>query len=131
MSAERHLILQEMVLRPSGEWVPEGQGWMIARVAEGSGYWMQEGSTRALNTGDGLVLASNDGGRLRASQLGPLKLQFFTVQPQFLSGLLTVSEWHRLEIIPGHIASHILPFTANEPIGQKFSHIASQTGAAV
>jgi len=127
MSAERHLILQEMVLRPSGEWVPEGQGWMIARVAEGSGYWMQEGSTRALNTGDGLVLASNDGGRLRASQLGPLKLQFFTVQPQFLSGLLTVSEWHRLEIIPGHIASHILPFTANEPIGQKFSHIASQT----
>ncbi len=127
MSVERHLILQEMVLRPSGEWVPGGQGWMIARVAEGNGYWMQGGNTRALNAGDGLVLASNGDGRLRSSQLGPLKLQFFTVQPQFLNGLLTVSEWHQLENTPGHTASHILPFTANEPIGQKFSHIANQT----
>jgi len=127
MSVERHLILQEMVLRPSGEWVPDGPGWMIVRVAEGSGYWMQGGNTRALNSGDGIVLASNDDGRLRASQLGPLKLHFFTVQPQFLNGLLTVSEWHQLENIPGHAASHTLPFTANEPIGQKFSHISNQT----
>jgi AraC-like DNA-binding protein len=172
MSAERHLILQEIILRPSGEWAPGGRAWTIVRVAEGGGYWlparshngiqpgglparienglqrgaMQEGGTRALNTGDGLVLApcnngagpsgragdryctglaSNGVGRLRASQLGPLKLEWFTVQPQFLNGLLTVAEWHQLEM--SHSAPHVVHFTANEPIGQKFTHIANQT----
>ena len=170
MSVERHLILQEVILRPSGEWSPGGPGWMIVRVAEGSGYWMQGGlparnekgiqpggNARALNAGDGLVLApwssasggaaKRDGvahpavlpkvvgitpqgespGLLRASQLGPLKLQFFTVQPQFLNGLLTVAEWHQLEITPGHSTPRVLPFTQTEPIGQKFLHIANQT----
>ena len=138
MPVERHLILQELVLRPSGEWASGSQGWTIARVAEGSGYWMQGGlparsengiqaggNARALNPGDGLVLAFNGGGQLRASQLGPLKLEWFTVQPQFLNGLLTVAEWHQLET--GRSAPFILHFTANEPIGQKFAHIAHQT----
>jgi AraC-like DNA-binding protein len=148
MSVERHLILQEVILRPSGEWAPEGRGWTIARVAEGGGYWMREalpargengiqpgGNARALNTGDGLVLAcgacrvSCDGktsspGLLRASQLGPLKLHYFTVQPQFLNGLLTVSEWHQLEAVA---EGAVLNFTSVEPIGQKFAHIANQT----
>jgi hemolysin activation/secretion protein/AraC-like DNA-binding protein len=127
MSVERHLILQETILRPSGEWTPRGPGWTIARVAEGSGYWMQGGNARALNAGDGLMLAFNSGGQLRASQLGSLKLHFFTVQPQFLNGLLTVSEWHRLEIAP---AANVPPasfFAANEPVGQKFAHIANQS----
>jgi hemolysin activation/secretion protein/AraC-like DNA-binding protein len=88
---------------------------------------MQGGNARTLNAGDGLVLASNGAGRLRVSQLGQLKLEWFTVQPQFLNGLLTVTEWHQLEIVPSHSASHVLHFTANEPIGQKFAHIANQT----
>jgi len=146
MSVERHLILQELVLRPSGEWAPEGRSWTIARVAEGGGYWMQGGNARALNPGDGLVLAPwskpntlpmlakqtcstglaiNDGGQLRASQLGTLKLEWFTVQPQFLNGLLTVAEWHQLEMV--RATPFFLHFTANEPTGQKFAHIANQT----
>ncbi len=127
MSIERHLILQEIILRPSGEWSPEGHCWTIARVAEGNGYWMQGGSARALNPGDGLVFAFNDGGKLRASQLGQLKLELFTVQPQFLNGLLTVAEWRQLEMVPSHAGLHVLPFAAGEPIGQKFAHIANQT----
>jgi AraC-like DNA-binding protein len=129
MSVERHLILQELILRPSGEWMPRGQGWTMARVAEGSGYWMQGGNARALNPGDGLVLApqTGGGGRLLASQLGPLKLEWFTVQPQFLNGLLTVAEWHQFEILSSHSPAHGRPFTAHEPIGQKFAHIANQT----
>ena len=129
MSAERHLIIQELILRPSGEWTPGGQIWTIARVAEGNGYWMQGGNARPLNPGDGLVLAPQAGGegRLRASQLGSLKLEFFTVQPQYLNGLLTVAEWHQLEMVPGQSASPVLLFTAHEPIGQKFAHIANQT----
>ncbi len=116
-------------MRPSGEWAPGGECWTIARVAEGSGYWMQGGNTRALEAGDGLMLASNADGRLRASQLGPLKLEWFTVQPQYLNGLLTVAEWNQLEIVPGRSAppGGVLLFKAGEPTGQKFAHIANQT----
>jgi AraC-like DNA-binding protein len=127
MSVERHLVLQEMILRPSGEWAPRGHGWTVARVAEGSGYWMQGGNARALNAGDGLMLGFNGAGLLRASQLGSLKLQFFTVQPQFLNGLLTVAEWHRLEIAPAATAPPAALFTAHEPVGQKFAHLANQS----
>lgn len=127
MTVERHLILQELILRPSGEWVPKETSWTMARVAGGGGYWMQGGNARALNEGDGLALASSSGGRLRASQLGPLKVEWFTVQPQFLNGLLTVAEWHQLEMTPDRGAPRVLHFRANEPVGQKFAHIANQT----
>ncbi len=127
MAVGRHLILQELILRPSGEWSPAAAAWTMARVAEGSGYWLEGGNARALNPGDGLALASNSGGRLRASQLGPLKLEWFTVQPQFLNGLLTVAEWHQFEMVSGHAEWRVLPFTAAEPLGQKFAHLAHQT----
>lgn len=127
MSLERHLILQEIVLRPSGEWEPGGPGWTIARVAEGNGYWLEGGNARALNTGDGVVLASGNPGRLRASQLGNLKWEYFTVRPQFLNGLLTVAEWHQLEFAPGPAGARTVHFGAHEPVGQKFAHLANQT----
>jgi hemolysin activation/secretion protein/AraC-like DNA-binding protein len=126
MSAERHLNLQELILRPCGEWIPRCNGWVVARVAEGTGYWMQPGTARELNAGDGFVAVFGGNAQVRASQLGPLKLQFFTVQPQFLNGLLTVAEWHQLEVAPDNSAPRVLFFSAGEPAGQKFAHIAGQ-----
>jgi len=124
---EKHLVFQENVLRPSEEWSSRGTGWVVARVAEGTGYWMQNGVARELSAGGGVVLAFNNTGRLRASRLGNLKLEFFSVRLQFLNGLLTVAEWHQLEIIPSHSDGQFLCFTATEPVGQKFAHIANQT----
>ncbi len=59
MAIERHLILQELTLRPSGEWTPQFRGWLVARVAEGSGYWLHDGPARELNAGDGFVMSGN------------------------------------------------------------------------
>ena len=99
----------------------------MARVAEGTGYWLQPGAdTRQLMAGDGLMVLRNTSGVVRASQLGPLKLQFFTVQPQYLNGLLTVTEWHQLEIAPKTLPSPVSFFTAHEPIGQKFTRLVEQ-----
>jgi hemolysin activation/secretion protein/AraC-like DNA-binding protein len=133
MSVERHLILQEVVLRPSGEWSPRCKGWVIARVAEGAGYLMQNGHSvagnqaRELNVGDGLVAAFNANVLVRASQLGELKLQFFTVLPQYLNGLLTPVESRRLETIAATSdAGGILMFKSSEPLGQRFSRIVQQ-----
>ncbi len=128
MTVERHLILQELTLPPSAEWIPRNQGWLVARVAEGTGYWLQHGAeTRQLAAGDGLMVLRNTNGVVRASQLGPLKLQFFMVQPQFLNGLLTVTEWHQLEVAPGNASSPVTLFTADEPLGQKFTRLTEQS----
>ena len=113
---ERHLILQECTLHPSGEWAPQYRGWIVARVAEGVGYWLHGGNARELNVGDGFVIRFSANMLLRSSQLGPLKLQFFTVQPQYLNGLLTVAEWHQLEVAPNNPSPHALIFSASEPI---------------
>lgn len=128
MTVERHLILQEMTLRPSGEWTPQYRGWIVARVAEGVGYWLHGGNARELNVGDGFVVGSNSNMRLRASQLGSLRLQFFSVQPQYLNGVLTVTEWHQLETASGRLAPYVSVFTATEPVAQKFARIAEHPG---
>ena len=124
---ERHLILQELTLPSSAEWLPSCSGWLITRVAEGTGYWLQHKAVhRQLNPGDGLIVLHHANGVVRASQLGLLKLHLFTVQPQYLNGLLTVAEWHQLEVAPNHSWSPVSVFTAGEPIGQKFTRLTDQ-----
>ncbi|HLX94276.1 MAG TPA: helix-turn-helix transcriptional regulator [Verrucomicrobiae bacterium] len=128
MIVERHLIMQELTLPSSTEWLPRCHGWLMARVAAGTGYWLQHGiEPRQLAAGDGLIATRNVSGVIRASQLGPLKLQFFTVQLQYLNGVLTVAEWQRLEVAPDQPAPSVSIFTVAEPIGQKFMRLADQT----
>jgi AraC-like DNA-binding protein len=128
MIVERHLILQELTLPPSTEWLPRCNGWLVMRVAGGAGYWLQHGvEPRQLTVGDGLIATRNVNGVIRASQLGPLKLQFFTVQLQYLNGVLTVAEWQQLEINPNSPAPPVSMFTAGEPVGQRFMRLADQT----
>jgi hemolysin activation/secretion protein/AraC-like DNA-binding protein len=128
VTIERHLLLQELTLRPSGEWTPRHYEWFMVRVAEGVGYWLQAGvAARQLSAGDCLIATGNSDGVLRASQLDPLKLQFFSVQPQYLNGLLTVAEWHQLEVAPNSLSAHVSIFTAGEPLAQRFTRLAEQT----
>lgn len=100
----------------------------MVRVAEGVGYWLQAGvAVHQLSAGDCLIATGNSNGVLRASQLGLLKLQFFSIQPQYLNGLLTVAEWHQLEVAPNNLSSHVSIFTAGEPLAQRFTRLAEQT----
>ena len=124
MAVDRHLILQELTLRPSGEWTPQLRGWLAVRVAEGGGYWLHDGAARELNVGDGFIVGANARVLIRASQLGLLKLQFFTVVPQYLNGLLSVAEWHQLEAASANPVMPVFFFSASEPVAQKFTRIA-------
>lgn len=100
----------------------------MVRVAEGTGYWLPQGAVhRQLNPGDGLIVVRNADGIIRASWLGPLRLQFFTVQLQYLNGILTVAEWQQLEVAPNNPDLPVSLFTAGEPIGQKFMRLADQS----
>ena len=124
MSVKLHLILQELVIGSSREWVPGCQGWIVLRVADGAGYWLKPGTAGELNIGDGLVLGFDDKTQLRASVLCPLKLQFFIVYPQYL-GLLTVEEWH--EFNTKNPSPYFLFFRSNESTGQEFTRLVEQS----
>jgi|HubBroStandDraft_5_1064220.scaffolds.fasta_scaffold233373_1 AraC-like DNA-binding protein len=126
MIVEQHLILQELTWQPSAEELPVFHGWLVARVVEGLGYWLQHDVPASqLAAGDGFIATSGTEGRLRASQLDPLKLQFFTVHPQHLDGVLTVAEWRQIEIVLGTVAAPVLFFKSADSIGQKFARLAS------
>src|ERR1044071_1867573 len=97
MAVERHLLLQELTLHPSGECVLSTQGWTVARIADGIGYSLHNGKAGELKVGDAIVATGGSNFIFRASSLGPLKLEYFLVHPQFLNDLLTVAESHQLE----------------------------------
>lgn len=113
-------------MRPSGEWKPEARGWTVVRVVEGAGYCLQGAGARELNPGDTLISAPAASIVIRASQLGILKLEFYLVLPQYLNGLLTVTEWRQLEDASKEAAPQVLHFPANEPAAQKFTRICGQ-----
>jgi len=92
-------------------------------MAEGSGYWLHDGTGHELNVGDGFVAGGNACGLLRSSRLGPLKLQFFGVQPQYLNGLMSVAEWQHLEVVSVSPLKRVFIFSATEPVAQKFLQI--------
>jgi AraC-like DNA-binding protein len=123
MSIERHLIIHEVTIRPCGEWSPPALSWIVVRIAEGIGYWLQAGSARELKIGDGFVATDASRLALRASQLNPMKLEFFCVQPQFLNGLITVTEGHKLELAGKSLAARAIFFGAADPVGKKFSRL--------
>lgn len=113
-------------MQPSAEWTPHCNGWIVARTAEGVGYWLNHHSpTVELTPGDGFITYDNRDGIIRVSQLGPLKLQLFSVLPQHLVGLLTVSEMRLIQDGTGRILTNNLFFKSTDLLGQKFTRLAN------
>jgi AraC-like DNA-binding protein len=127
MLIERPLILRELTVPAAGEWTPQCGEWMVVGAAAGAGYALLAGNARELNDGDGFMIPASTKMLIRASQLGPLRVQFFEVQPQFLNGLLTVTECHQLKIL-SHNPTCAIFFKAGDPAGKKFARLAVKAG---
>ena len=127
MFADQNLVLQEKELLPSAEWTPRCQGWLGLRIAAGQGYWLPTGAAvRPLAFGDVLFLGGNLNGTFRASQLGPLKFHFFTVQPQLLIGILTLNEGHLLDDAAKKPDAPVLAFSPADTVGELFAGLVAQ-----
>jgi AraC-like DNA-binding protein len=122
------LFIQQLSLAPSGEWTPQCHGWILVRVTEGLGYCIQRGNACELNIGDGFMSPSSAKMLVRASQLGPLHLQFVRIDPDLFAGLLTVAEWLKLAALQRR-SPGLSFFKAGEMTGQKFARLAEQSGA--
>ncbi|HUZ07029.1 MAG TPA: helix-turn-helix transcriptional regulator [Candidatus Paceibacterota bacterium] len=116
------LIIKDLTVPPAGEWSPQGSGWTVVRVAEGSGYCLRQKSASALQSGDGLMAPHHAGITVRASQLGSLRLHYFQVQPELLNGLLTLEECQQFKTLATR-SGRIHFFRADELIGQQLSRL--------
>ena len=97
MKFQRQLVIDEVTLPPSAEWMDTSPGWWFIRVSQGAAYWLGTTGPKNLGPGDVIVIAPRAEGSLRASQLGEVKLHYFHFCPELLSGLLTLTERHWLE----------------------------------
>jgi AraC-like DNA-binding protein len=127
MQAEYPLILRELTVPAASEWKPQRREWIVAGAMTGAGYALLAGNARELNAGDGFMIPASTKMLIRASQLGPLRVQFFEVQPQFLNGLLTVTECHQLKIL-SHNPTCAVFFKASDSTGKKFARLAVKVG---
>src|SRR5262249_46219786 len=66
--------------------------WSMVLIREGMAYWMQRQQNRELLSGAVLLLTDRIEGIILASQLGGALLHIFRVEPQRLTGLITLRE---------------------------------------
>jgi len=106
---EPHLTMREVSLRPGTEWTPRRAAWTLIHVTGGAGYCLQPELNRELGTGALLLITGEMPGVIRASNLGPLSLQLYTVMPTRLIGLLTLSEQKLFQTAASRNNFRILP----------------------
>lgn len=91
-SYEPQLAVRQIVVPPGDEWSPRLQGWLVAHVSSGVGYWLHSRINCELQTGAVLLLSDQVQGCVRASQVGELRLHFFRLEPAKLTGLVTMAD---------------------------------------
>lgn len=87
-----HLAIQEFGVSAGDEWKPTSTGWLFVQIKSGVGYCFEKQGNMELPTGALLVLSQRADITIRASQLGSLEVLLFRVEPELLTGLLTLGE---------------------------------------
>lgn len=125
-----HLVLHEVSVPAGTEWSASLPGWLLLRVRQGEGCAFRGKSPLLLVESDALTHAPGRPCRLRASQLGELRLQFFQIVPEMLTGTFTATERQHFEraalleqVFPDHRA-------AVSPFAQQFAALCQQAGTA-
>lgn len=96
MQLSAHMVLLEKLLPAASEWQPKPVSLTFLQVRQGDGFFLQTGKPWQLTEGDLLILPPRGTGTFRASQLGQLRLEYFYVVLELLSGILTHAEHQHL-----------------------------------
>jgi len=106
-----HLLIEEVVTQAGDEWEPRMPGWSLIQVRSGEGYWLHPRANQKLEAGAMLLLADPAQGCLRASLLGEVFLHYFRVEPERLTGLISLTEQRFFEAAASaqELAMQVLP----------------------
>ena len=125
-SCEQHLVVREACLSPGGEWQRQPSAWAFVHFTDGVGYWLSARKALELSTGSVLVLSPSLGGTIRASQISPAHIHFFTVEPWLLIGLVTLGERSVLEEVADKPELSFQLIAGSEPIAERFRQLLSE-----
>lgn len=87
-----HLAVHEHKICAGEEWKHGLPGWLFLQVRSGVGYCLDRQGHLELPAGSVLVLSPRAEASIRASQLGDVELSLFRVEPELLTGILTLGE---------------------------------------
>ena len=119
-SFDPHLLIREVALPPGGELAPQSPGWSFFHVSRGVGYWLHSRGNHELATGSALLFSERTPGLIRASQVGEVLIHFFRLQPERLTGLMTLSEQQFLASTCTSEQLAVRIFRPGEPVAENF-----------
>lgn len=118
-----HLMVTEVVLPPTGEWLPKLSGWSFIQLAAGAGYWMNSKGVLELSEGAVLVLSPTAKGCIRASQIGQVVMQMFSFIPERMTGLLSLREKDYLRTVAGQAQYAVRYYPPTESLAERFQQL--------
>jgi AraC-like DNA-binding protein len=134
MKSERayspHLVLNELCLPPGAEWNPEQCGWSFIHITSGVGYWLHPRLNQELPTGTSIVLSERAEGCIRASQLDGFVLQYFRMEPDKLTGLVTLAEQRFLQEAAREERFFVRFFSPETRVSNRFSELKPKAGTS-
>jgi AraC-like DNA-binding protein len=129
---EPHLVVHELDVPMGGEWMPHFRGWCFLQIKSGVSYWHHPSGSQELSPGVSLVFTRQTNGGLRASQLSAVGLAYFCVEPEKLTGLLSLSEQRCLKQAAAQDNTPLRVLPRTHPISERFKNVClNQTGATV
>lgn len=118
-----HLMVSEVVIPPTGEWLPQFSGWSFIQLAGGAGYWMNSRGVLELATGAVLVLSPQAKGCIRASQIGQVVMQMYNFVPDRMSGLLSLREKEYLRTVAAQPQFAVRYIPPSDPLSSRFEQL--------
>ena len=125
MKIHRDLLLDEIILPPTGEWRSPGPAWYFLRVAQGTAYWLSRAANKELTTGELVVASPSSEGVIRASQLGLVQIHCFQFSPELLGGFFTLSERQHIEALASRSQQAAQFLLASHPTARRFAALVA------
>jgi AraC-like DNA-binding protein len=127
---EPHLSVNELTLPPGAEWLPTVRGWCFIQVRSGISYWQVSTGTREIAPGTVVVFTGTVRGGLRVSQLNEVAVSYFCMEPEKLSGLLSLNEQELLNKSAGRDSLSLRILEPTDPISDRFKTLCENPPAA-
>ncbi|NBV23947.1 MAG: helix-turn-helix domain-containing protein [Proteobacteria bacterium] len=119
------LTLQTISIPIGTEWASDQPGLGFCRVS--GGYLLGKNLGRELAPGMVVQFANESGIRFRASQLEPVKLNYFYVRADLLSGVLTLAEQEVLTQAADQLTTMPRVLEPDHPFAQEFAAFCQTT----
>jgi AraC-like DNA-binding protein len=119
MNTTNPLSISEKTLIPGQEWILDSSGWNFFRVRQGSGYLFSGTALQEVNDTDIFAVSYSNSTSVRASQLTPLHLLYFSLSPSLLTGLFSPLERAYFE----NTKNSVIYFPSSHPSAQEFARL--------